>query len=269
MSSDWIDWIGVLSATLLDAMLALQLALRLPGLTTRLRGSRRLMALGLGGYIVSATLVMTACGLAGLPAALSLVMQHSHFGHMQWLALAGMACLMLSDKLPRLAWPGLGLLLWSRAATGHAASAGMLSLPVTIHMGHLLGMALWLGPVLLAAHCAAPQGVQAARQARRLSVLASWALGILAVSGVMNLLRVTDGIPAHANPEYLTWLGIKLALATVAILLGAMNRWQYLPAIEQHVTHAVTRFWTILRLESAVLVLLLLCATRLSTTMPN
>lgn len=265
----WIDWVGVLSATLLDTMLALQLAIRLPGLPASLRCTRWLMALGLGGYILCNTFVMTDSGLADVPAALSLVMQHSHFGHMQWLALAGLAGLMLSDRLPSLAWAGLGLLMLSRAATGHAAPSGILSLPVAIHMMHLLGMMLWLGPVLVTALCTAPHGDLAARQARRLSILASWALGLLAVSGVMNLLRVTDGIPARANPEYLTWLGLKLALATLAILLGAMNRWQYLPAIEQRTVRAISRFWIILRLESAVLVLLLFCATRLASTMPN
>lgn len=174
---------------------------------------------------------------------------------------------------------GVIVLAISRAGTGHAADATLPGVAIAIHSLHVLAAAGWTG-ALLVAGCAIPRwahwpvGARAA-YGERLSSVATTAMLVALITGAFNAWRTLGENPSQwFAPEaapYLAWLIVKLVLVAIAALLGAYNRWHFLPrlALDTGDRHADTSaFGRVIGIEALVLVLVMTFAAKLGTSMP-
>jgi copper resistance protein D len=164
----------------------------------------------------------------------------------------------------------LGVLLvviaTAHACTGHAGATGIGWLVPTMAV-HQLATGLWAGGVFAAALVVgrgAPDAVDCARYARRLSQLATAALGGVVLTGAASAWHALGGslaplAPAQASPWSLA-LEAKLALVAFAIALGGFNRIVVMPALPA----AWPRFARVLRVEAVVLLAALAAAAWLA-----
>ncbi|TDR73252.1 copper resistance D family protein [Paludibacterium purpuratum] len=264
------NWGQPAFAALLDAGIALLAAGLLLGPTAPQRRAAPTALIGgaLLGYVALATINMTDTALSAFPAALGQVLWHTHFGRTQLLAFAAWGMLCLAGNRRSIRWVAVLTLIVARAATGHAADAGWVSPALLVQTLHLSGMAAWAGTVF-SASLHPPRRDQATALGQRLSSLAGWSLGLIVLTGVWNLTRITHDAPWQANADYTGWLLAKGGLIGLAVTLGALNRWRYLPHIARLDGRAHRRFWQILRLEGLLLTVVLLLAARLAVTMPG
>jgi putative copper resistance protein D len=131
-----------------------------------------------------------------------------------------------------LAFGTMVLLTAFRSATGHAAGDGNFSVAEAMQFIHLASIAAWAGGVLVAGWFVFPHAPPDAmtRIGKRLSTTATWAIGLVALSGLYNAWRGL-GLSepgASLSPLFHTqWgglLSIKSALVALALLLGLKNR---------------------------------------------
>ncbi|HYP33710.1 MAG TPA: CopD family protein [Burkholderiaceae bacterium] len=159
----------------------------------------------------------------------------------------------------------LAVIAVAHACTGHAAANGLGWLVPTMAV-HRLATGLWAGGVFAAALVlrGAPDAVDCARYARRLSRLATAALAAVVVTGAASAWHALGGSLAPLAPAQASaWsvaLEIKLALVAAAIALGGVNRF----VVMQALPGAWPRFARVLRVESGVLLAALAVAAWLA-----
>ncbi|WAL83221.1 CopD family protein [Pandoraea sp. XJJ-1] len=174
---------------------------------------------------------------------------------------------------------GAVTLALARAGTGHAADAAVPWLAIGIHTLHVAAAASWTG-ALLVAGCAIPGwrhwpvGARAA-YGERLSSVAALAMVVALVTGAFNAWRTLGETPslwfAPQNAPYFAWLVTKLVLVGIAALLGAWNRWHFLPRLALDTGETpldTTAFARVVAIEALVLVMVMSLAAKLGTTMP-
>jgi copper resistance protein D len=215
----------------------------------------------------------------------------THYGHagvavMALLAAAMLAHWILYRRAARMAYPAsmaalLLLVAAARITIGHAYEQGALSVAAAMEFLHLLCMALWTGIVLAAGWLVLPrilvlEAAPTRERAAYLGSMSNWATaaltGILA-TGAYNAWRVLGSPRDLLEESYGQVLLLKLALVLVAIALGGFNRFLGLPtALSTRPAPAAQRglamVMTILRVESLVLLLVLLAAAVLTNSAP-
>ncbi|MQR02420.1 copper resistance D family protein [Glaciimonas soli] len=277
---------AIIGAALLQPILQETATTALPCQITRIyRYACTLLAIALLAYSCAGTVAMTDTGLIDLPASLWLVVTQSHFGAMIWCGLVASLLLIAALTLPVSISSQRGLLLvsvcgfaYSRAATGHAADHGWVSLAMLVHTVHLLAAATWVGSVgvgvLLTSRWQHWPASQRRLFAHRVSEIATLAFVIVVSSGLLNIVR-TLGNAQHPWDYAYTWILLaKLAVIIIAAGLGAWNRWYWLPRLDlehtsnDQVIHDVRMFRIVLLLETVVLCTALLIAAKLGVTMP-
>ena len=216
----------------------------------------------------------------------------TQIGHM-WIA--GMVALTLlagtsvTRMFPRwrdlFAWCLLLALILSRSAASHAASADNATIAILIDALHLLGTSVWMGSVIVAALLVVPglmhqSGGQRAASlmsfASFLSLAATVALAAVVLTGVYKTWNNLGPPAPFAFTNYVNILAVKLALVVLATGLGAGNRFFVMPLLgkslaapEANGDRAQRTFILILRIESGVLLLVLIAASLLSFTSPT
>lgn len=215
-------------------------------------------------YLWLQAATMTGSTLAGAFVALGPVLGQSHYGRAWLVGLAGIVIALFAARramrardaggarqAAASARPGrlpalfivLGLALYAagKAGASHAADAGDFSLAEWVHWVHLGATASWAGSVFAAA-AVLPTFALATRAdsdrhlafCARLSHTSAIALALVIVTGLYNAVQ----IGAHASAPLLDtlygqMLGVKLALAAFALLLGGMNRMIWLPRLRE------------------------------------
>lgn len=242
-----------------------------------------LLGVGLAGYLSAATVAMAQPGLADFPGALWVVLAHTDFGDMgltsaaAWLALmiaTSLACTRRAarDRFPhRLFLLGIVVFAYARAATGHAADHGFLSVAVLVHTLHILSACVWAGSIGVGVLSIAAwrdwPGPQRSVLAHRLSAIATMAVPGALVTGLFNVAR-TLGHSSHvAGSPYLGILVAKVALVALAVVLGTWNRWSWMKHLDSGRSDGPRGFGTVLAVESVVLLAVLALAAKLGTTM--
>ncbi|MGS0743402.1 copper resistance D family protein [Glaciimonas sp. GG7] len=283
------DWLQPLMAAVLNTALAIAVgvavlrpaalsAAHAARLTSMCRQACSLLGFGLVGYWCAGTVAMTQTSLADLPASLWLVLTQSHFGAMLWVALAAWITLMVSAfsvALPaRNTVLTLGLMGFSlaRAATGHAADHGFLSIAVVIHTLHVLAATAWAGAVvvcvLLTPDWSGWPLQQRSALAHRLSEVATLALVAVVGTGLFNIAR-TLGQASHIWDSAYAWILLaKLIAVALAAALGVRNRWYWLAQLDDDNAAGAGGFRRILFIEMVLLLVVLAIAAKLGTTMP-
>ena len=211
-----------------------------------------------------------------------LVLRHTHNGAM-WLlgAVALIAAGIASSGEsagPPGRWPrgamaaSLTLFVGARAATGHAAEAGTFSAAVLVHVVHIAAGCTWAGCVMVsqAILLRRPEANVLWQTAflQRLSQVAALALTLVVVSGLFNVWRILDAAQVSFG-AYEQRLTVKLTVVGLAAALGAWNRWIALPRLLQGDASARKPFALSLSAEAVLLMLVLLLAARLGSTMPS
>lgn len=259
-------WLGRTAAQFLSELDPL---LRRSAVAAALTGA----AAALAGLWAAAAL-MSGSGLAEALAVLPDVMLQTAFGRAGACALTAMAVLACLRAAGRRAAPvisGLLLLVFAvaRSSVSHAGEHGLASIDVAIELLHLVLIGVWLGGVALAAWTVMP----AARRRslglpdylHALSQAAGAALVFILASGAWNSWRRLGSLDQLGEGVYGQALSIKLVLFAAAALLGGYNRFVGFPRASQD---GGRRAILVLRVESAVMALVLLAAAWLASQQP-
>ena len=205
------------------------------------------------------------------------------------LATAGLGAMGSMDATRR-RWPapfilaGLAVFFYTRSMVSHAASEGDFSAAMLADWLHLAMISLWLGEVVVAGAwvLAAPVGARAddnnatAPYIASLSTSATFALAAIVATGVFSAWHNLGSVSALTGNPYGETLLIKVGLVGVAVLMGGYNRVCVMPSLlddlrRNHQAAAAAqmrRFTVVVRLESAVLLGVLILAAFVSTTSP-
>ena len=124
-----------------------------------------------------------------------------------------------------------GLLI--HALAGHAAAPSYLRwLNLLSQWTHLLAVAIWIGGLawLVAGIAGAPRPA-VARAARRFSMLATWSLAAVALTGVQRAAAEVGGWSGLLGTAFGRALDVKLGLFAALVLLGGVNHFQVVPSL--------------------------------------
>lgn len=144
---------------------------------------------------------------------------------------------------------------------------------------HLMLICLWVGEVIVSGLLVlavrpvdAAGRLDCAAYIGTLSTAATWALAGICATGTFSAWHNLHTPAALVGNPYGTALLVKLALVACAALLGGANRFIVMPqlqaALRAHADAALARFVLILRVESAVLLAVLIAAALLSSASP-
>lgn len=175
-----------------------------------------------------------------------LVLQKTDFGRV-WLARAAAVLLMwllwMSMAMRRRRQACLlailvGVVAFSRSATGHAGDHGDFAWPVWVDWLHLISAGLWGGAIVTFVLAARPvlrqhsqQDDLAAAIVKRYSMLAAAGLALAAATGIYNAWQRIGGWQPLLTTRYGLILDAKLVLVTAMAILGATNRFRHVPEV--------------------------------------
>lgn len=201
-----------------------------------------------------------------------------------WLVMLVCALLMQHKSETRL--PAIILLIAAlgttslQSVTGHAGDDGFVSTTNLLNSLHLLSISLWGGAVIVYALSILPtlrtlnDARQTASAAQRLSVMATFALMLVLITGLFNTWRQLDNISDLWTSDYGQLLLIKLVFVSVMMTIGASNKFIWVPRLVTQAKQASLNnnptkiFLGILRIDSLVFLTTMVIATILAATTP-
>jgi putative copper resistance protein D len=230
----------------------------------------------------SAVMGDVTCLAAG--PAFTQMLASTHYGHAGAAALAFLIIALLVHLVRRGGAPSVSylaifsVLLFLTAAArvtiGHAYEHGPFSIAVAVEWLHLVVMALWAGIVFAASWLVLPRVLvnEASPTKELVAYLASmskWAGGALAgilATGAYNAYRVLGSPRQLIEVDYGQVLTVKLCLVVIAIGLGGFNKFVGLSRTTSQ--RGLRTIITVLRIESVVLLLVLMAAAILTSSAP-
>src|SRR6266404_5431642 len=143
------------------------------------------------GELLARTRTMSGGDLAGVRAALPLVLTRTHFGTIWMARVAALSLLLLFSLLPSPPARATGLLLalgvtLTTSLTGHAADWGDRSFTVLVDWSHAVAATAWTGGLFGLALALSPSSELLGTVARRFSRLAGYCRLVVVASGVYN-----------------------------------------------------------------------------------
>jgi len=236
-----------------------------------------LLALSAGLLLAVRSLMMSGLPPSQLGTVMPQVLQQTHFGRMWLIRGASILALgigwMLSSVMEG-KWIAAGMLAvaavvaWTLSAVGHAAGARDFSLMEWVDWAHIMAGALWAGslfavlPALWPLRDLSNQRPLLSTTARRLSHLATAAFLAVLASGVGNMMHQMNAVDDLVTSDYGQLLLIKLALVLVILMIAAVNRFHFLPAMgtSTPAPAASRRFLILLAVEAAFMAIVLTCS---------
>jgi copper resistance protein D len=171
----------------------------------------------------------------------------------------------IQARAPILLPIGAALLLM-RALASHAIDHGPIA--IAIYAAHEIGAGLWIGCLLgLFAGYRIGASAEFIQAARRVSSTAAWCLVVIALSGAFTAWQGLE--PRFDNLIYSAYgrvLIVKLAIASIAVGAGAVNRFRVMPNLDRDSSRVALR--TNVGFEIAVLAVVLVCTVVLASTPP-
>lgn len=134
----------------------------------------------------------------------------------------------LSRALSAVALACVGL---SLAASGHAATAPPQLLTRPAVFLHGIGVAFWLGALMPLAAMLSRPGSAPLPALNRFSRTAFPVIGVLALTGLVLAIIQLESFAALVETEYGIILSIKLMLVVSLLVLAALNRFRFTPAL--------------------------------------
>lgn len=223
-------------------------------------------------YLIHITLELTDTSWPNFFGSAYLVISQSHLGQMwllmclaQGVALFVVFCSKLLGYYRQAFVLGsVYIFCMARAASGHAAEAGLLGGAVWIHAIHIFAACLWLGLIICYLGSRAYTKHDIVYATQQLSELASLCLMVMVLTGFADSLRIYQLADNFWQSDYFDILLIKLGVLLGALSLAAVNRFYTLPRL----SHKTALFCWLVALESVFLWLILAIASYLGGTMP-
>jgi len=160
---------------------------------------------------------------------------------------------------------GVVILLASFTLVGHTANSALRWLLSPVLLAHLCMVAFWFGALvplyLVSAHEPAETG---ARVVAQFSARALWLVAALFAAGVVLAAGLLPDLAALRRPYGLLLLA-KVTGFGALMLLAALNRWRFGPALRSGEAAAGRRFRSVVAAEYALMVTVL-CVTAVMTT---
>ena len=160
---------------------------------------------------------------------------------------------------------GVVILLASFTLVGHTANSALRWLLSPVLLAHLCAVAFWFGALvplyLVSAHEPAETG---ARVVAQFSARALWLVAALFAAGVVLAAGLLPDLAALRRPYGLLLLA-KVTGFCALMLLAALNRWRFGPALRSGEAAAGRRFRSVVAAEYALMVTVL-CVTAVMTT---
>jgi copper resistance protein D len=160
---------------------------------------------------------------------------------------------------------GVVILLASFTLVGHTAHSALRWLLSPVLLAHLCMVAFWFGALvplyLVSAHEPAETG---ARVVAQFSARALWLVAALFAAGVVLAAGLLPDLAALRRPYGLLLLA-KVTGFCALMLLAALNRWRFGPALRSGEAAAGRRFRSVVAAEYALMVTVL-CITAVMTT---
>lgn len=177
------------------------------------------------------------------------------------------------------------LIVFLISSSSHAAENGTFTLANALNWLHITAGCLWGGsvtayvilllPLLLRDPDARPT---IAATAQRLSILAGFALALVVITGILNALQHIPRLPDLWTSSYGLTLTVKVAIVAVMSGIGAVNRFLVVPAIQRWArtsnagpgngANPARRFSNLLRIDTFVFAMILVCAAVLGMQSP-
>ena len=160
---------------------------------------------------------------------------------------------------------GVVILLASFTLVGHTANSALRWLLSPVLLAHLCAVAFWFGALvplyLVSAHEPAETG---ARVVAQFSARALWLVAALFAAGVVLAAGLLPDLAALRRPYGLLLLA-KVTGFCALMVLAALNRWRFGPALRSGEAAAGRRFRSVVAAEYALMVTVL-CVTAVMTT---
>jgi copper resistance protein D len=202
-----------------------------------------------------ADLISRAAEMSGLPIIsafplLPAVILKTHFGWI-WLGrisgLIMVALLMTAGRRHRdysyLLYILLGIaasIAWTYSASGHASDKGDFTVPELADWLHLLGATVWGGSLLFLSLIIFPHLKQRSAEVlpviaglvARFSRIAGWAVGIIALTSLLQAWLYVGSVEALEKTPYGNLVLLKVVLFILLLVFAAFNRYYFLPFLQ-------------------------------------
>ena len=152
---------------------------------------------------------------------------------------------------------GLGIIA-TFSLSGHPSAASLPALFVLVDAIHVGAVVTWAGGLIALAVLRHEESVDAARYSR----IATWAMPVAVVSGVMQGLHLLGGVSGITDSSYGKFLILKTAIVIAVIALGAKAR--------AHLSDSRgTEFGKTIRFEATLMIIVLAVTALLVGTSPS
>jgi putative copper resistance protein D len=241
---------------------------------------------GSGVAVTAAHFAASAAAMVGGDATLldaemlrfiALETSHGQGAAVRLLALATLAALVLRSDRFRLLATMLGVvalasLAWSGHAGGGEGATGILHRASDIL--HLIAAAVWIGTLALLITSLMRRATaiyEVVAALRRFSTTGSMVVGVLIVTGVINLAMIADLTrPTDLiASDYGQTLAVKVALFLAMLAFAAANRWHFTPQLEQAAGRDTRAIRMSLSLELCLGIAVVLVVALLGTLSPG
>ena len=182
---------------------------------------------------------------------------------------AALAVWAFGQKKPWPLWSALALLLVSFLVTGHAATAAPVWLAAANVGLHLAGAGFWFAafwPMIGATKTLPPEA--AGRVMGQFSTRALWFVLLVLASGVVVSWIQLQSMAGLISTDYGVRLIVKVVLVLLVLAMAAFNKFKLTPALVRDTTGAAARMARSIRLESAVMLLVVVAAASLTLVTP-
>ena len=157
-------------------------------------------------------------------------------------------------------------ILFSATMSGHSQLGGVLT--QSLLMVHLFGIAFWLGALLpFRWICMQPDTNNLGALAHRFGVLAIGYVGLLLSAGLGYAYLLLGDVSLIFTTRYGNVLLIKIVLAGALLFFAALNKFKLVPSLEINPPQAVRRFQSSVQFEIALVIVILITSSLLTTSM--
>lgn len=217
------------------------------------------------------------------------VLFRTHFGAVWWLRAAAviwatLTVVFMAYRGSRWRWSGIAVLgfglAWvaaSRSAAGHAAADGDWTLREGMDWLHLISVSVWGGSLMASLVLIFPRlsrisAGQQVRFASRFSLLATWALAGVVVSGIYSAWQMLPAVSALWNSHYGRLLSLKLFFVAGMVTAGSINHYRLVPGLQPAAsadnTTVLRRFRASVVVETALLLVVIAITAMLLGSAP-
>jgi len=191
-----------------------------------------------------------------------------------FIVVSGFSGILMANSLDPTLTPGrisglLGgfLILASLGASGHAFSSGWLMTPVFFI--HTLVAGTWLGAIWMLRNILLPgNSGQLTHVLNTFSRMATWIVAVLLVSAVILIVFQLNNVTELLMTEYGNWILLKITVVLSALILAAVNRWKFVPALNENNQTVFQKLRKSVYVEGILLVVVIGITSILASTVP-